>query len=260
MENLPAQQGTSFDEMERAAEMMAESGLFPKWNTKAKMMSLMLLCRSEGSDPIAAVNRYDNIQGRISKKPIAMLEDFYAAGGDVEWHELSDERAEGTFAPPDCRSTLRVSYTIQEARKAKLVNKDNWRKYPADMLRNRLIGRALRAVHPVSTGRVYSPEETEDFREIGTGEGAKMFPEPKPETDAKGTESKHEAEVIAPESEEGLELTEKEFAFLVSINWLEEGQGEGHLVKTQVEYIKKRREAFAKKAKEFAERKDDETS
>lgn len=145
-------------DIQTTAKVMAESGLFPAWNTPAKMMTLMLLCQSEGSDPVRAVNRYDNIQGRVCKRPQAMLEDFLNAGGKVKWETLSDKEATAVFTPPG-GDPFRHSYTWEEAMRAGNVTKENYRKYPMEMLRSRLIGRALRTIWPAATNTMYTPEE-----------------------------------------------------------------------------------------------------
>jgi len=145
-------------DIQTTAKVMAESGLFPAWNTPAKMMTLMLLCQSEGCDPVRAVNRYDNIQGRVCKRPQAMLEDFLNAGGKVKWETLSDKEATAVFTPPG-GDPFRHSYTWEEAMRAGNVTKENYRKYPMEMLRSRLIGRALRTIWPAATNTMYTPEE-----------------------------------------------------------------------------------------------------
>jgi len=156
----------SFEQLKETAQVMAESKLFPSWDTPQKMLSLMLLCKAEGSDPITAVNRYDNIKGRISKKPIAMIEDFINDGGKVEYLESTDKVCKIKFTCPNGVEHVE-DYTMQDALKAGNANKDNYKKYPKSMLRARCISSALRAIYPKSTSAVYTPEETQEFTEPG---------------------------------------------------------------------------------------------
>lgn len=151
---------TSFQDMKEAAAMMAKSKLFPQWDTAEKMLTLMLLCKSEGSDPVQAVQRYDCIQGRVSKKPQAMLADFIGAGGKVQWEECSNSVARAKFTPPGMDSHIE-EFTIEDARQAQLASKDNWKKYPKAMLKARCISAAMRAVYPNATSMMYTPEEVE---------------------------------------------------------------------------------------------------
>jgi hypothetical protein len=87
-----------------------------------------------------------------------MLEDFLYVGGEVEWHQLTDKVAEATFTPPGGKP-FRHAYTWEEAMRAGNNTKDNYRKYPMEMLRSRLVGRALRTVWPAATNAMYTPEE-----------------------------------------------------------------------------------------------------
>jgi hypothetical protein len=152
----------SFDEMQTAAAMMAESKLFPNWETKEKVMTLMLLCKAEGVDPVMAVNRYDNIQGRVSKKPKAMLDDFIKAGGRVEWLEKNDKIAKAKFISPDGAEHV-DQFTIQDAQRANLTGKTVWKQYPENMLTARCVSKALNSFFPSATGLLYTPEECESI-------------------------------------------------------------------------------------------------
>lgn len=53
----------------------------------------------------------------------------------------------------------RMSFTMEEARAAQLVGKDNWKKYPAAMLRARCIAAIVRAVFPDVFLGVYETDE-----------------------------------------------------------------------------------------------------
>jgi len=154
----------SFADMQVAASTIAKSGLFKAWSTPEQVMTLMLLCKAEGSDPLSAVNRYDMVQGRITKRSQAMLDDFIKGGGRVQWLESTDTVAKGKFFAPNGSEHIET-YTIEEARRAKLANKDNWTCYPKVMLRNRCVAFALRAVYPSVTSLMLSENEAVDISE-----------------------------------------------------------------------------------------------
>jgi len=105
MSNLVQKQPAevSLADIKTMANVMCQSGMFPSWNTPEKMMTLMLICRAEGKDPATVVNRYDCIEGKPTKKPQAMLQDFLADGeradARVRYHtwtpeELAERRRE----------------------------------------------------------------------------------------------------------------------------------------------------------------------
>lgn len=56
-------------------------------------------------------------------------------------------------------SPTRMSYTLEEARAAGALSKDNWRKFPASMLRARCASMLARAVYPDVVLGVYDPDE-----------------------------------------------------------------------------------------------------
>ena len=153
----------STNDMKEAANMIVEGKLFPQWNTVPKIMTLMLLCRAEGIDPISAIQRYDNIQGRITKKSQAILGDFIAVGGKVEWIENTPEKVTGKFTTPS-EVEHTETFTMDDARRAGLVKPGSaWIKYPTAMLRARCITFALRAIFPQSLNMMLSSEEVQDM-------------------------------------------------------------------------------------------------
>jgi hypothetical protein len=154
----------SFEEMNIAAKAMAASRVFPGWDTPEKILSLMLICREENPNPAVAVMRYENIQGRIAKKASAMLEDFIAYGGKVKWHQCDAKCCSATFVAPGDSDGVKLEYNWQEVVSAGLHMKDNYKKYPTDMLRSRLISRAMRMICPKATGLFYAPEELDGIQ------------------------------------------------------------------------------------------------
>ncbi len=153
------------EQIEKAAKYIAQSGLFGV-KDPVQAVALMLLAQAEGTHPVRAVQEYHIINGRPALRADAMLARFLAAGGRVEWHALTDERAEATFSHPQ-GGTVRLAWTLEDAKRAGLLDKrdSNWHKYPRAMLRARLISEGVRTVYPgVATG-VYTPEEVMDLPE-----------------------------------------------------------------------------------------------
>ena len=252
-----------FNEMKEAAEMMAKSGLFPQWNSTEKMMSLMLLCRAEGCDPISAVNRYDNIQGRVSKKPQAMLDDFIAAGGKVQWTTSTNNEACATFTTPDGLKHVE-SFTMEDARRAGLANKDVWKKYPKAMLRARCISAAMRAVFPGATNLMYTPEETEDIEPQAEPKRVPVpaqsheqpiFKDTLPnETQQVEVQEPVDAEIVEDDAPSLDDLPQEQLiGFLRSIGWLGKEGTVGDLTSTQRNDIMARFESFKEKVEAYNE-------
>lgn len=86
----------SWDELEKLAKWAAESGMFGI-TKPAQALCLFAICKSEGLDPVAALKRYDIIQGKPAMKARAMAAEFMAAGGGIVWHIRTDAMAAATF-------------------------------------------------------------------------------------------------------------------------------------------------------------------
>lgn len=149
------------NEVMTMAKSIAASKLFGV-KTPDEALTLMLLAQAEGKHPAIACRDYDIIQGRPAKKAEAMMRDFIANGGKVEWHALTDTAAEATFSHP-AGGTIRISWDMDRAKAAGIGGKDNWKKYPRQMLRSRIVSEGIRTVCPMATSGMFVPEEVQDF-------------------------------------------------------------------------------------------------
>ena len=174
----PAQVPLRYEDIERLAASVAKSGLFGM-KTTDQALALMMIAQAEGLHPALAARDYDIIQGRPAKKAEAMQRDFLMAGGKIEWHALSDTIADATFAHPQ-GGTVRISWDIQRAAAAGLASKDNYKKFPRQMLRSRTVSEGVRTVWPLATSGMYVPEEAGDIRPQFTGTTIDADP-PEPE-------------------------------------------------------------------------------
>src|SRR5215467_2493414 len=139
---VPERSPLSYAEMERLAASIAKSGLFGL-RTPDQAMALMMISVAEGRHPAEAARDYDIIQGRPAKRAEAMHRDFLKAGGKIEWHEVSDAKADATFTHPQTGS-VRIDWDVKRATTAQLTGKDNYKKFPRQMLR----ARVLSDIHP----------------------------------------------------------------------------------------------------------------
>lgn len=167
-ENLPvpmqaAQQHSVYypiEALERMAGAIAKSGLFGM-KTPEQALALMLTAQAEGQHPATVTQDYDIVQGRPARKTNSVLARFQSAGGTVQWHELTENKACATFSHRSGGS-LKMEWTFDQAKKAGLTNKDNWKNYPRAMLRARCIAEGVRAVFPGAIGGMLVAEEAQD--------------------------------------------------------------------------------------------------
>lgn len=150
-----------FQEMESMASYIVRSRLFGA-KDESQAMSLMLLAQAEGCHPMTAIQDFDIVQGRPARKTHSILARFQSAGGTVAWEEISGLRAVGVFSHKQGGS-LRVEWTFDQAKKAGLTGKDNWKNYPQAMLRARCIAEGVRAVYPGAIGGMLTVEEAQDI-------------------------------------------------------------------------------------------------
>jgi len=148
-------------DMQTMADAMAHSGLFGMKNP-VQALALMLVAQAEGQHPASIAQDYDVIQGKATRKTHSVLSRFQAAGGRVEWHTLTEQEADATFSHP-AGGSLRMTWTFDQAKKAGLTGKDNWKNYPRSMLRARCIAEGVRAVYPAALGGLMVAEEAMDM-------------------------------------------------------------------------------------------------
>lgn len=174
--------------MAEMAKVVADSGLWSQFNSVPKVMGLMMLCQSDGIHPMHAVRHYDLIQGKPSKKSESQLADFYARGGKVQWLERTDKKCRAKFFSPNCPDGVEVEWTIEQAQKAGLTGKDNWRNYPRQMLSARVQAEGVQITDPGASLGMVVTEEALDMANTVTEKAAVVAFELVGDTETKGTE------------------------------------------------------------------------
>lgn len=156
----------SFQDMQRMAASIAKSGLFGVKDAD-QALALMLIAQAQGQHPALVARDFDIIQGRPAKKSEAILRDFQASGGKVEWHKLDDTCADATFTHPLSPKGVRIAWDMARAKQAGLVDKNGgmFVKFPRQMLRSRCVSEGCRTTAPQATGGYYTPEEVSQFDE-----------------------------------------------------------------------------------------------
>jgi len=151
----------ALQDIERAGSYIAKSGLFGV-KTPEQAIALMLVAQAEGRNPFEAARDYHIIQGRPALKADSILARFQQAGGSVRWIELSDTKAVAEFSHPQGGKVI-IDWDIDRAKRAGLLGKDNWRNYPRQMLRARVISEGVRTIYPGVCVGTYTVEEVQDM-------------------------------------------------------------------------------------------------
>ena len=175
--------------MKTIGDVMVKSGMFGCSKMEQGAV-LAMACICEKKNPLEIARTYHIVEGKLSKKYEAMIAEFFAMGGKIEWIERTDEAVEAKFTHPKNGSyTLRITMDDVKACGVALANngqiKDNYKKFPRQMLTARVVSECMRLIAPSVVCGVYTPEEISDFKENSTVEissSPKMAkPEPKVE-------------------------------------------------------------------------------
>lgn len=151
----------SVGEVKEMARAIAACGLFGV-KTPDQAFGLMLIAQAEGRHPATIAQEYDIIQGRPALKSQSALARFQHAGGKIQWIETTATRAAAVLSHPLGGET-EFAWDMKRAADAGLTGKDNWRKFPAQMLRARVVAEGVRAIFPACLNGMYLAEEVQDF-------------------------------------------------------------------------------------------------
>lgn len=150
------------NELSKMANAIASSGLFGV-KTEAQALGLMLVAQAQGISPATACVDFDLIQGKPAMTARAMLSRFQQAGGVIRWLKYTDEVCEASFTHPQCPDSITIKWTMEDARRAGLSGKDNWKKWPRQMLSSRVMSEGVDRCYPAASGGFYPPEVVQDF-------------------------------------------------------------------------------------------------
>jgi hypothetical protein len=174
-----------FDAIKGAALALHESGFFSDVKSEAQAIVKVMAGAELGIPPFASMSGIHIVQGKpvLGSNVIATLVkndpryNYHIRQQTdeaciLEWFEHGAPQGQSTF-------------TIQEAQRAGLTSKNNWKTYPSDMLFARAISRGARRFAPGIFGGapVYTPDEMGvDTDEDGyIVEVVEVKPEPQPE-------------------------------------------------------------------------------
>ena len=148
--------------MQEQAKQVFLSGLCPKSVSKwEQVLVISLYGRELGLPMIRALNEIHVIDGHpgISSKLMNIKVRENLPNAIVDVLEKTDKICRISFQRSPKHKAVVISYTWDEANKAGLTGKNNWKNHPVDMLFARCFSRMVREECPeVVCGFVYTPE------------------------------------------------------------------------------------------------------
>lgn len=148
--------------LKEIATMAVKSELLPRAvNTAEKAIIIALKGREIGIPAMQAFSHIHVVDGKPGFSAELQLAMIYqnCPRAVVNYSESTEKKCVVEATRPGHKPTS-FSFTIEEARNAGLLNKNNWKGYPAAMLRARAVSAMARAVFPDSImGCSHTPEE-----------------------------------------------------------------------------------------------------
>jgi hypothetical protein len=189
---------------------------------------LAMECLAQRKSPLELNRTYHFIEGKLAIKSDALLAKYLVAGGQVEWLERTPEKVSARFYRG--QSSAIITHTMKEHVDNKNAissktgqKKENWSKWPRQMLTARVISEGVRLIAPDCCFGSYVAEELEDARTF------------------KPAKSIH---TVIPE-----DLHPKAIKFLISMGKLTEGQTLDDLDPAFADMIVRKPDAFVASAR-----------
>lgn len=127
------------------------------------VLACILAGHEAGLSPMTSLRSIHVIEGRPAMSAELMRAVIQRAGHTIEVEEMSTTRAVVVGKRSNSERPLRVVWTEDDARRAGLLGKDNWKKYPRAMLVARATTELARMLFPdVLAGISHSIEELAD--------------------------------------------------------------------------------------------------
>ena len=172
---LKVEQGITFDQMKERASLLRKSGFLPTaLNTDEKVLTVMLTGQELGLGFMESLRSINVVNGKPCMSAQLLIGLCHRTGQVEQAYFEKDTEIECIYvlkrkgSPP-----YKSSFTMDDARKLGLSEKDNYKKQPRTMLGWRAISKAARVIFPDAVCGLYTPEEIADgvdLVEMPTGE------------------------------------------------------------------------------------------
>lgn len=132
-------------------------------NRPEAVMAAILTGHEIGLPPMASLSNIHVIEGKPTLSAQAMRALVLSKGHDIDFQEMTISRVTIVGRRRGSDHSTPVTYTMDDARRAQLANRQNWQKFPRQMLMARATGELCRAIFSdVLGGIAYTTEEMQD--------------------------------------------------------------------------------------------------
>lgn len=155
----------NFTQAAGLAQSLAKSGLMPRaLATPEAILTAIVMGRELGLSAMKSIRSIHVIEGKPSLSSaliVALVKRETSLCSYFQMIESTDEIATYETQRVGEPKPTRMSFTIAQANKAGVTGKDNWKKFPAAMLRARCETALARVVYPDLVMGLYEADETE---------------------------------------------------------------------------------------------------
>jgi RecT family len=163
--------------MREQADVLVKSGFLPREvNTAEKALAIIQKGRELGIQPMYALSNIAIINGKPVAGAEVLLALIYRDHGDdaIHFTETTGQRCTISYARRTWTRRENFTFALEDAKRAQLLGKDNWQKYPDAMLRARCVSAVARLAFPDSISGLYTPEEMGAAVEVNPDTGEIM--------------------------------------------------------------------------------------
>lgn len=158
-------QESEFQILLSLAKNAAMSGLYSGVGSEQKILMVLLAARELGIPPMQSLNGgLWNIQGKIEISGRLMNAMIRRAGHSIIVKECNSKICIMEGKRADSGDTFTAQFSIEDAIKAGIANRQNWKSYTEDMLYARAMSRLARRLFPDVIGTAYVEGEIRDSK------------------------------------------------------------------------------------------------
>lgn len=153
------------------AKAVANTEFVPKSlrGNPAAITAAILYGDEVGIGPMQSLARISVIDGRPTLAAETQRALIFAAGHEIWVEEATNTRVSVAGRRKDSDQTSRVTWTMDDAKRANLAGRQNWRTYPRQMLLARATAELARAVFADAIGGLAATEELEELEDTPAG-------------------------------------------------------------------------------------------
>lgn len=150
------------------------------------VLACILTGHEIGIGPMMSLSKIHVVDGRPGMAAELMRTLILRAGHEIYIEDATNTRVTVTGIRSGTGRSLSITWTMDDARRAGLAGKNNWKGYPRAMLTARATSEVARGLFPDALGGIsYTEEELEEFDDTEDDTGTKQDPTPAAKTPAK---------------------------------------------------------------------------